>query len=344
MKKIGLALMAVVLIAGCAFFLIKPESPTAVPEVIPAAAPSEVTPQPQPVTRPTRLTLATGGTAGTYYPFGGALAQVISEKSGVVSITAQPSGATGENLSLIDMGDVDMALVQNDLSHYAYSGIEIFEGNKVSNFKAIARMYPEIVHVVAQGGSGVQSMADLQGKRVSVGASGSGNEANCRQIFEFYGLSYNNIRPLFISYAETTNHFKDRQVDAFVYTTGVPNPSIKDIVTEHDAVFVPIDGEEREEIIKKYPFFTAYAIPAGSYEGQTEDVGTIAVQCILIVREDIPENTVYEMTKALFENLDALGAAHAKGMEVSAEKALDGLTVPLHPGAERYFKEAGVVN
>ncbi len=292
---------------------------------------------------PLRLTMGTGGTAGTYYPFGGALSQVISDKSGVVSITAQSTGATGENLNLIGNGDIDLALVQNDLAHYAYSGLEIYKDNKVTNFKAIARLYPELIHIVAQAESGIKTIADFKGKKISVGASGSGNEANCRQIFELFGLTYSDIKPLFISYAETTNHFKDRQLDAFVYTTGIPNPSIMDIMTMQDAVFVPIGGVERDNIIKKYPFFAADAIPANSYKGQTEDVPTVAVQCMLVVREDLPEETVYAMTKALFENLDVLQKAHAKGRDVSLEKALNGVTVPVHPGAEKYFKEVGVI-
>jgi TRAP transporter solute receptor, TAXI family len=292
---------------------------------------------------PMRLTMGTGGTAGTYYPFGGALSQVISDKSGVVSITAQSTGATGENLNLINNRDIDLALVQNDLAHYAYSGLEIYKDNKITNFQAIARLYPELIHVVAQKDSGIKTMADFKGKKISVGASGSGNEANCRQIFELYDISYKDINPLFISYAETTNHFKDRQVDAFVYTTGIPSPSIMDIVTMQDAVFVPIGGETRDAIIAKYPFFAADVITANSYAKQTEDVPTVAVQCMLVVRDDLPEETVYAMTKALFENLDALKAGHAKGGDVSLEKAMDGITVPLHPGAEKYFKEVGVV-
>jgi len=295
--------------------------------------------------QPMRLTMGTGGTAGTYYPFGGAISQIVSEKSGVVSITAQSTGATGENLNLLGGGDIELALVQNDLSHYAYSGLEIYKDNAVTNFKAIARLYPEVIHVVAQANSEIKSIADFKGKRISVGASGSGNEANCRQIFEFFNLDpeYKDIRPLFISYAETTNHFKDRQVDAFVYTTGVPSPSIMDITLLQDAVFVPIGGEDRANIIKKYPFFAADVIPAGSYKGLTEDLETVAVQYIMVVRDDIPEEIVYAMTKALFENLDALGNAHAKGKEVSLEKALDGITVPLHSGAEKYYKEVGLL-
>jgi len=293
--------------------------------------------------QPMRLTLATGGTAGTYFPYGGALAQIISDKSGVVSITAQATGATGENLNLIGMGDVDMAMVQNDLSHYAYNGLEIYKDNKVDNFKAITRLYPEALHVVAQPDAGVKTMADLKGKRVSLGAPGSGNEANCRQLFGFYDLSYDNITPFFISYAESVNHFKDRQIDAFVFTTGVPNSGIMDIMTLREVAFIPVDGPTRDAITKQYPFFANDVITANSYSGLANDVETIAVQAILVVREDIPEDIVYAMTKAMFENLDAIRAAHSRGNDLTPERALDGLTVPLHPGAEKYFKEIGVV-
>jgi TRAP transporter TAXI family solute receptor len=292
-----------------------------------------------------RLTLATGGTAGTYYPYGGAIAQIISEKTGIVEITAQATGATGENLNLLAAGDVDMALVQNDLSYYAYNGLEIFKDNPVKNVRGIARLYPEVIHVVAQANSGIKTIADFKGKRISLGASGSGNEANCRQIFEFYNLDpeYKDLTPYFISYAETTDHFKDLQIDAFVYTTGVPSPSIMDITLLQEAAFVPIDGEVRDKIIEKYPFFTAETLPAGSYKGLDNDLGTVAVQCILVVSEALSEDTVYAMTKALFENLEELGNAHAKGKEVFLERAIEGVTVPLHPGAEKYYKEVGLI-
>jgi TRAP transporter TAXI family solute receptor len=292
-----------------------------------------------------RLTLATGGTAGTYYPYGGAIAQIVSEKTGIVEITAQATGATGENLNLLAEEDVDMALVQNDLSYYAYNGLEIFKDSPVKNVRGIARLYPEVIHVVAQANSGIKTIADFKGKRISLGASGSGNEANCRQIFEFYNLDpeYKDLTPYFISYAETTDHFKDLQIDAFVYTTGVPSPSIMDITLLQEAVFVPIDGEVRDNIIQKYPFFTAETLAAGSYKGLDSDLGTVAVQCILVVSDALSEDTVYAMTKALFENLEELGNAHAKGKEVLLGRATEGVTVPLHPGAEKFYRELGLV-
>lgn len=215
-----------------------------------------------------QLTMGTGGTAGTYYPFGGAMSQIISDNSGgMVNITAQSTGASIENINLLAAGDVDLIIVQNDLSDYAVNGTEFFKDRKIENLTAIARLYPETIHVVASKDSGIKTFADFKGKNISVGAPGSGNEANARQIFDIYGLSYNDLKPHFISYAETTDHFKDRLVDAFLYTTGAPNPSIQDISTLQDIVFVPIEGEMRDKLIAKYPFFAKDVLPGKTYRG-----------------------------------------------------------------------------
>lgn len=291
-----------------------------------------------------QLTMGTGGTAGTYYPFGGAMSQIVSDHSaGLVNITAQSTGASIENINLLAAGDVDLILVQNDLSDYAVNGTEFFKDRKIGNLTAIARLYPETIHVVASAQSGIKTFADFKGKNISVGAPGSGNEANARQIFDVYGLSYQDMKPHFISYAETTDHFKDRLVDAFLYTTGTPNPSIQDISTLQEIVFVPIDGEMRDTLMAKYPFFAKDVLPAKTYRGQDEPVETVAVQAILAARAELPEDVVYAITKGIFENLEALGNAHHKGKSVSLEKALDGISVPVHPGAVKYYKEVGVM-
>ena len=291
-----------------------------------------------------QLTLGTGGTAGTYYPLGGSMAQIISDNSeGKVNITAQATGASVENINLIALEDVDLIIVQNDLSDYAVKGTEAFKDNKVDNLTAIARLYPETIHIVASVESGIKDVSDFKGKRISVGAPGSGNEANARQIFDIYGFGYDDITPHFISYAETTDHFKDRLVDAFIYTTGVPNPSIQDISTLQDIVFVPVAGEMRDKIMEKYPFFAKDVIPAEAYRGQDEPVETIAVQAILAARAGLSEDTVYTVTKALFSNLDALGDAHSKGKGIKITHALDGISIPLHPGAEKFYREYGLI-
>lgn len=171
-----------------------------------------------------RLTLATGGTSGVYFPLGGAIAQVITNKSnGAISVTAQATGASGENMRLVQAGDVDFAMVQNDVADSAFNGLAPFR-SKLDNVRVIGRLYPEYLHVVASKDSGVKSLEDFKGKKVSVGARGSGNEVNCRQIFGFYGLDYKNIEPIFLPYGETADQFKDRQVDGFVSPSVRPTP------------------------------------------------------------------------------------------------------------------------
>ncbi len=289
-----------------------------------------------------RLTMGTGGTAGVYYPLGGAMAQMITNKNPGIEISAQSTGATGENLRLTQVHDIDLAIVQNDLTHAAYNGEAPFT-SKLEDLRAVARLYPEYLHVVASIPSGIKQVTDFKGKKVSVGARGSGNEANCRQIFDFYGLNYENIEPIFLPYGETADQFKDRQVDAFVFTIGTPNPAIQDITTMQDIQFVPVDGAIRDQIVAKYPYFAKDQLPANSYKGQTEPVETLSVQAILIVNKNLSDDTVYAITKTLFESLDELKVAHHKAAEFDLNKYADGITIPFHPGAERYFKEKGLI-
>ncbi len=289
-----------------------------------------------------RLTMGTGGTAGVYYPLGGAMAQIITEKYPDIEVTAQATGATGENLRLIQAHDIDLAIVQNDLTHAAYNGEAPF-AEKQEDLRAIARLYPEYLHVVASRESGIRTMADFRGKRISVGARGSGNEANCRQIFKFYGLDYSTIQPVFVPYGETADMFKDRQVDAFVFTIGTPNPAIQDITTLQEIVFVPVDGAPRDEIEKAFPYLTKDTLPANSYNGQTAPVETLSVQAVLIANKNLSDDAAYAITKAIFDNLPELATAHNTASLFSAERFMDGVTIPLHPGAERYFKEKGLI-
>lgn len=290
-----------------------------------------------------RLTMGTGGTSGVYFPLGGAISQVLSNKSnGTLSITAQATGASGENMRLTEVNEVDLAIVQNDVAHSAYNGLEPFK-SKLGNVRAIARLYPEYLHVVASKGSNVKKLEDFKGKKVSVGARGSGNEVNCRQIFGFYGLDYQNVTPIFLPYGETADQFKDRALDGFVFTIGTPNPAIQDITTAQEVVFVPLDGAKSDAVIAKFPFLVKDAIPAKTYLGQEVAVPTLSVQAILVVNKDMTDEVAYTITKTLFENLDSVAKSHNKGSEITLAKALDGITIPFHPGAERYLKEKGVI-
>lgn len=290
-----------------------------------------------------RLKLATGGTSGVYYPLGGAIGQTVGEKSdGKFSVTAQSSGASGENMRLVQDGEVDFAIVQNDVADSAYNGTEPFK-DKFGKVRALGRLYPEYLHIVASKDSGIKSIDDFKGKKISVGARGSGNELNCRQFFDIYGLNYDNITPIFLPYGETADQFKDRNLDAFVFTIGTPNPAIVDITTAQDVNFIPMEGGKVDEIVAKFPYLVKDAIPANTYKGQEQPVPTLSVQAILVANEDMPDDVAYELTKTIYENTESIAKAHNKGAEINLENARDGVTIPLHPGAEKYFREKGLI-
>ncbi|MBP3848868.1 MAG: TAXI family TRAP transporter solute-binding subunit, partial [Pyramidobacter sp.] len=259
---------------------------------------------------------------------------------------AQATGASVENLNLLNAGDIDLALVQNDTADYAKKG-EMFFKAPLKNVVAICRIYPEHIQVAVNPESGITSLAEFKDHKVSIGAPGSGNEANARQILGelglFNGEKYEGFEPHFLSYAETTSNFKDRLIDGFMFTTGAPNSGIQEIVTAQPLRFIPIDGELRDKIIAKYPFFAPAVIEKGTYSGLTSDVQTIAVQACLVARRDMSDDEAYALTKAIFENLEALGNAHAKGKSLTLAHALDGMTLDIHPGALKYYKEVGLV-
>lgn len=290
----------------------------------------------------TQLILATGGTAGTYYPLGGAMAQIFNTKVPNVNVTAQSTGASVENLRLVNKKEAELAIVQNDMMDYAYNGKEAFK-EKLPNIRGIAILYPEIIQIVVSADSGINSIADFKGKRIGVGAPGSGTEANTRQLLDVYGLDYKVMNPHYLSFAECADRFKDKQIDGFIFTTGIPNSAVQEIASQHSIKLVSIPDDMIAKLVQKYPFLTAFTIPANTYKGQTEPVKTVAVQATLIVNPDVKEDIVYNITKALFENQADLAKAHAKGKELSLEKAVKGMSIPLHPGAAKYYKEKGII-
>ena len=290
------------------------------------------------------LILATGGTAGTYYPLGGAMAQIWNSKSnGTLNVTAQSTGAAVENLRLINKADVEVAIVQSDTMDYAYKGTEVFKDGKLENVRAIAYLYPEVIQIVVKADSGINSIADLKGKSVGVGAPGSGTEANFRQLIDIYGLTYNDLKPQYLSFSECADRFKDNQIDAFLVVAGLPNSAIMDIATQHKIKVLNISDDMIEKINKKYPFLAGTVVPANTYTGQTSAVKTVAVMATLVANAKVKDDVVYSMTKILFDNLDELAKGHAKGKEFKLDTATKSMTIPFHPGAEKYFKEKGIL-
>ncbi len=289
----------------------------------------------------TNLILATGGTSGTYYPFGGAMAQIFNTKVENMNVTAQATGASVENCKLLGKNEAELAILQNDMLDYAYNGTEAFSEGKIENLRGIAILYPEIVQIVAS--EGITTVEDLNGKKVSVGAPGSGVEANARQILEAADLTYDDMSVSYLSFSESADAYKDKHIDSFFVTSGIPNASIQDISTQNPVSLVSLSDEAIKGLIEKYPFFVEYTIPANTYNGQTNDVKTVAVMATLATNAEASEDVIYNITKSLFDNQAELASAHAKGAELSLEGAINGISIPLHPGAEKYFKEAGLI-
>ena len=286
--------------------------------------------------------LATGGTGGTYYPFGGAIANIWNTKIENMNVTAQATGASAENLRLINKGEAEYAIVQNDVMDYAYNGTDLFAGEKLANIMTIGTLYPEVVQIAVSKDSGIKSVADFKGKRISVGDAGSGVEFNAKQIMEGYGLTFDDIKKSNLSFKESAEGIQNGTLDGCFVTAGVPNAALQELAFTAGLTLVPVDGEAAKKICEKYGYYTQTTIPGGTYKGTDDDTPALAIKATLAVNSKLDEQTVYEMTKALFENLNELATAHAKGKEVSTKAAVTGVSVPFHPGAKKYFKEIGL--
>ncbi|MDY0091798.1 MAG: TAXI family TRAP transporter solute-binding subunit [Candidatus Vecturithrix sp.] len=304
--------------------------------------------------------IATGGTAGTYYPLGGALAQALSSKIEDLEVTAQTGNASVANCNLIRDHEIESAFIQNNVAYWAYTATGVFEGNEpIENLRAIASLYPEVFQLVATKSSGIKSFADLKGKRVSPGDRGSGTESDFRSMVEVLGMSYDDFGSVdYLSLGGAVERMKDGQVDFLIFTGGYPTSGIIDLGTSVDLTYISIPDEERAKLKEALPYVIELVIPAGTYPGQEEDVETLSVVAQWVVDADVSDELVYEITKALWEKgevkkgsskgqmktgAEIMGEVHAKGKEVTLETALAGNAIPLHAGAEKYYKEIGVV-
>lgn len=289
----------------------------------------------------TFLSIATGGTSGTYYPIGGAIAQAVNKGAPDLQVTAETGNASVANLNLIGAHDIEIAFAQNDATYWAYNGKMMFK-TPIKNVRVIAALYPEHVHLITLKNSNVKGIHDLKGKRVSVGAPGSGVEADVRAIFQTVGLKYSDMKTDFLDFGATTQRFKDNQIDAGFVVAGYPVSSIMDLATTKDITLVDFDDATMSKLTKEFPYFVKSSIPANTYKGVTQSTQTPAVMALLVVDEKVPADVVYKFTKALWENIDVVHKAHAKGKEINLKRALNGVTVPLHPGAAKYYKEKGM--
>ncbi len=294
---------------------------------------------------PTFISIATGGTGGAYFPIGAGLADIINKKLTGYNAAAEVTGASKINCINVNDKKSDIALVLGDTLSYAYKGEKLGGFAKpLTNLRVIANIYANTIQIVARKESGVVKLTDLKGKKVSVGAPGSGTEINARQIFAAAHMSYHDFgRTDYLSFSESADQMKNRAIDVTLISSGLPNPGILDIATTQDITVVPIEGELLKVLDKETPFFVPALIPKGTYRGQDHDVSSVGIPNFLIVRGDLDDKTVYEITKAMFENLDRLVQAHAAAKGIKLENATKGLPVPLHPGAAKYYREKGLI-
>ncbi len=291
------------------------------------------------------ISIATGGTGGAYFPIGAGLADIINKKLSGYNASAEVTSASKVNCINVNDGKSDLAFVLGDTLSYAYRGEKLGGFPKpLTNLRVIANIYHNTIQIVARKDSGITKLTDLRGKKVSVGAPGSGTEINARQIFVAARMSYHDFaRTDYLSFAESADQMKNRAIDATLISSGLPNPGILDIATSVDITLVPIEGELLKTLDKETPFFVATTIPKGTYKGQDHDVSSVGIPNFLIVRADLDDQTVYEITKAMFENLDRLVQAHAAAKGIKLQNAAKGLPVPLHPGAAKYYREKGLI-
>lgn len=285
----------------------------------------------------TFINLATGGTAGTYYPLGGAMAEIWNNNIEGVNATAQSTNASVANVNLMQEGSADVIFVQNDIIYYAANGEEMFKDQKVEDIKGLCTLYPETIQIVTVEGRGIAKLADLKGKRVAVGAAGSGTEANARQILAAAGITYDDITEQFLNFADAANSLKDGNVDAAFLTAGHPTAAVQDIASQHKVVLIEIDDAVADALIADYPFYTKVTVPAGTYSGFNKDAKTVAVKAMLATNSKLAEDIAHNMVKTLYENTDRIVAAHNVGKLITEEAAQDGMSIDLHPGAENYF-------
>lgn len=295
--------------------------------------------------------ITTGGTGGLYYPLGGLLAQALTERVPEVVVTGQAGSASVANCNLIKDHQVESAFVQNNVAFSAYEGKDQFAGKPVKNLRGITSLFPETIQIVARADSGIKSIKDIKGKKLIPGDRGSGTEVDTLNVLAGYGLTYKDFAGVdWLGFSGASQRLQDKQADVTFTTAGWPTAAITELAMSTEIVLVPIEEEMIAKITKMYSFYSKVVIPKGTYKGMTADVPTITTMAQWVVDEQVPEDLVYKLTRALWEKgkdglsgADVMAKVHAKGKDVQLKSALSGMAIPLHPGAAKYYKEVGLI-
>ena len=287
----------------------------------------------------TALRFVTGGESGTYYAFGSVIAQHATNNAGI-QVTALAGNGSQANVIELEDGNAELAFCQSDVMAYAYEGTNLFEGAPVGIFSTVACLYDEQVQIVTCDPD-IKTVADLKGKKVSIGASGSGVYFNALDILAAYDLTEDDISPTFESFADTANSIKDGKIDAGFVVAGAPTTAITDLSTTKTAYLVALDDEHVDKLLKASPYYSKNVIEKGTYDGQEEDVTTVAVGAVVLAADTVSEDDVYAFIADIYDNAESLVDTHAKYAELSLEKAASITSVPYHPGAAKYLEEKG---
>ncbi len=290
--------------------------------------------------------IATGGTGGTYYPLGGMLAQLISNTAdlngGKISATAETGNASVANAQLLGRSEIESAFVAADILDAAYKGVNQFDAGKLENLRAIGALYPETVQLVVRADSGIEKFEDLKGKSVSSGAPGSGQYQLLGDLLTAHGMKREDVTDDHSSFAQSVDKIKDGNLAASLITAGLPTSSVTDLANGHDIRIIPLAGPAIAKLQESQPYYANAKIPAGSYKGVAADVDTLAVRAIWATHAGVSDDIIYAVTKALYENTETLGQVHPMGKQISVETALESVSIPVHPGAQKYYDEKGI--
>lgn len=289
------------------------------------------------------VTVLTGGTSGVYYPMGVAISQLAAKAMPDAKTSVQATKASAENLNLLQAGRGEIGFTLGDALSDAWKG-DAESGFKapLNKLRGVAGIYPNYIQIVASADSGIKTLADLKGKRISVGAPRSGTELNARAILKAAGITYKDLGKVeYLPFGESVELMKNRQLDATLQSAGLGVASLRDLSTAMKIVVVSVPAD----VIAKVgdPAYQAAVIPAKTYDGQDADVPTVAITNFLVTHEGVPADEIYQITKAMYSNLGALTSAHAAAKAIKLENALKGMPVPLHPGAEKYYREVGLL-
>jgi uncharacterized protein len=330
-----LMVMSILLVAALALGCTATVSPTVSPTNQTAT----------PTVLPTRqYSIATGGVAGTYYPIGTGIAYAVNNASAGMVMTVESTGASVANCRLLQNKSVDFALVQTDVASSAVNGKRDFTSEgKLSNIQGVACLYPETIQLITLANSGIKSVSDLKGKNVVMGDRGSGSWYNAIDILAAYGLNESDVKPSATKLAQAAEMMKNGQVDAAFWTGGAPTAAITDLATTNDIYIVPIAGAPREALLNLSSFYAKYTLPANTYRSVTAPTDTVTVMSMLVVNKDISVDDVYNLCKAMYDSNNAINKyPHAVAKNITKTNALVGMSVPLHPGAQKYFDEQGI--